>query len=188
MDSAATLSFNDHLIPITLRTNSRARYLRIAVKPDSTVIVTLPKGLSYRYAEKFVQAKASWIWSKLAQYAARATNPSAIPKSSARDFAKYKEQARALVHIYITELNEHYNFQFGRVAIRNQKTRWGSCSKQGNLNFNYKIVFLPEDQARYLVAHELCHLAEFNHSPKFWQLVSQTIPNYKVLRKTLVSA
>jgi len=65
------------------------------------------------------------------------------------------------------------------------RSRWGSCSVSGNLNFNYKLIHLPEDIAEYIVAHELCHLAEFNHSKKFWELVSKTIPDHKLRRKRL---
>ena len=78
-----------------------------------------------------------------------------------------------------------YGVKCGRVAMRNQKTRWGSCSKEGNLNFNYKIAFLPPELADYLIVHELCHLKEMNHLPRFWALVEQTIPNHKALRKEM---
>jgi len=81
--------------------------------------------------------------------------------------------------------NTFYNFKWGRVTIRNQKTRWGSCSKKGNLNFNYKIALLKPSQADYIIVHELCHLKEFNHGKNFWSLVAQTIPDYKEVRSSL---
>jgi predicted metal-dependent hydrolase len=102
-------------------------------------------------------------------------------------YQKHKESARALVHRKIEEHNAHYGFIFGTIAIRNQRTRWGSCSKKGNLNFHYRITLLPEHLADYLVVHELCHLSEFNHSKKFWDLVSEKIPDYKARRKALKS-
>ena len=101
------------------------------------------------------------------------------------DYKKYKETARALVHTKIATLNAHYGFRVGKVAIRNTKSRWGSCSKQGNLNFNYKILFLPPHIADYLIVHELCHLQEFNHSMNFWNLVAETVPNHKSIRAEL---
>ena len=100
-------------------------------------------------------------------------------------YLKHKVAARALVCQKIAQFNAVYNFKVGRVAIRNQRSRWGSCSKLGNLNFNYKIVFLPEPLVDYLVVHELCHLGEFNHSPRFWALVSRTIPDYRARRQAL---
>jgi predicted metal-dependent hydrolase len=102
-----------------------------------------------------------------------------------RDYLKHKEHARVIVHQRISDINKQYGFSMGRISIRNQKTRWGSCSKKGNLNFNYRILFLPEETQRYIIAHELCHLKEFNHGNRFWSLVAQTSPNYAEVRSYL---
>lgn len=100
-------------------------------------------------------------------------------------YQKYKTEARILVGQKLEKYNQVYNFKYNRVSIRDQKTRWGSCSKKGNLNFNYKIIFLPEDLADYIIVHELCHLKEFNHSIRFWSLVAQVFPNHLKLRAQL---
>jgi predicted metal-dependent hydrolase len=102
-----------------------------------------------------------------------------------KEYKKYKEQARAVVIRKIIEFNASYNFNFGRISIRNQKTRWGSCSKKGNLNFNYRLVFIPDALVDYIIVHELCHLGEFNHSKNFWNLVARTIPDHAQFRKQL---
>ena len=73
----------------------------------------------------------------------------------------------------------------GRVAIRDQKSRWGSCSQKGNVNFNWKLIMAPPQALDYVVVHELCHLYEFNHSPRFWQLVARQMPDYEVWKKWL---
>lgn len=73
----------------------------------------------------------------------------------------------------------------GRVAIREQKSRWGSCSRKGNLNFNWKLIMAPPQALDYVVVHELCHLHEFNHSPRFWALVAAQMPDYEVWKKWL---
>ena len=73
----------------------------------------------------------------------------------------------------------------GRVAIRDQKSRWGSCSQKGNLNFNWKLIMAPPQALDYVVVHELCHLYEFNHSPRFWSLVQAQLPDYEVWKKWL---
>ncbi len=106
-------------------------------------------------------------------------------KRSRRDYEKYKEQARALVHARLLYFNQYYGFKIGQVRIKNQKTRWGSCSKRGNLNFSYRLAILPQHLADYVVLHELCHLGEFNHSINFWNLVARQMPDYAARRKEL---
>ena len=100
-------------------------------------------------------------------------------------YLKHKEAARVLVHERITYFNNLYQFEYGRVAIRDQRSRWGSCSRKGNLNFNYRIALLPPQLADYIVVHELCHLREFNHSKHFWNLVARAVPDYAAKRKAL---
>ncbi|MEK7538219.1 MAG: M48 family metallopeptidase [Patescibacteria group bacterium] len=102
-------------------------------------------------------------------------------------YQAHKEVARVIVHQKLAKFNAHYRFAYQRVAIRNQRSRWGSCSKQGNLNFNYRIALLPEHLQDYIIVHELCHLGAFDHSKKFWALVAETIPNHDECRKALVA-
>ncbi len=102
-----------------------------------------------------------------------------------KEYLLHKENARKIVHERLVYWNNIYNFKYGKVTIRNQKSRWGSCSKKGNLNFSYKVALLPSHLADYLIVHELCHIGEFNHSTRFWALVGRTIPDYKRLRKEL---
>ena len=101
--------------------------------------------------------------------------------SNHKEYLELKETARALVKNRLEYFNQHYKFVFGKVAIRNQRSRWGSCSSKGNLNFNFRIATLPSDLADYIIVHELCHRGQFNHSQKFWDLISETIPNYEEL-------
>ena len=104
---------------------------------------------------------------------------------SRKRYLTYKEQARALVCARIAEANEYYGMTLRKVFIKNHKSRWGSCSQKGNLNFNYRIVFLPPHLQMYLVVHELCHLAHFNHSEDFWSLVEEAVPEYKAHRREI---
>jgi len=96
-----------------------------------------------------------------------------------------REAARTLVHARLEHFNQYYNFSYNKVAIRNQKTRWGSCSNKGNLNFSVRILTLPPEAQDYLIVHELCHLKEFNHSSRFWDLVGEQVPEYKRIRQIL---
>ena len=100
-----------------------------------------------------------------------------------------KEVTRTLVHKRVSHFLQYYNSKHGilvgKIAIRNQRSRWGSCSKKGNLNFNYKLVFLTPAQQDYIIVHEICHIKEFNHAKSFWDLVAETIPDWKKLRGEL---
>ncbi len=91
---------------------------------------------------------------------------------------KYKQAARELVHQRLQHFAPQCGVIYKRVAIRNTKRSWGSCSSLGNLNFNYKILFLPPCLRDYIIVHELCHLKELNHSEKFWREVELVSPNY----------
>ena len=102
-----------------------------------------------------------------------------------RQYLRTREHARSLVQERIRHFNAHYGFRVGRIFIKNHKSRWGSCSEKGNLNFNYKIALLPVELADYIIVHELCHLREMNHSPSFWRLVEEIMPDHQVRRRAL---
>ena len=92
---------------------------------------------------------------------------------------------RVFVKQTLEKYNRKYGFSYNRVAIKNQKTRWGSCSEDHNININYRVKYLPTKIAEYIVVHELCHLAELNHSKRFWNLVAKTFSDYKKIEKKL---
>ncbi len=100
-------------------------------------------------------------------------------------FLLHKTTALELVTSRLAHFNHTYNFTYHRITIRNQSSRWGSCSRKGNLSFNYRLALLPPELADYIIVHELCHLGEFNHSKKFWDLVEKAIPNWRILRNNL---
>lgn len=102
-----------------------------------------------------------------------------------KNYLQYKNQARCLVRQRLDYFNQFYNYKYNRVSIKNQRSRWGSCSRLGNLNFNYRLAHLPTELADYIIVHELCHLKEMNHSARFWQLVAQTMPDYLERRREL---
>lgn len=177
------ITLDNKKIDYVLQKSHRTRRMRLAVYGDGSVIMTTPRGVSGGMAENFMRVKMHWLLSKLhffKQYAGIA-----MPRHTRAEYIKYKEHARALVQQKITQFNTTNTFQFNNVRIKNQKTCWGSCSRKGNLNFNYKILFLPEKVQEYIVAHELCHLKEFNHSKKFWNSVARLIPNYIEVKKEL---
>lgn len=109
-----------------------------------------------------------------------------VNKSKKSKISKFdREKARAIVLERLNYFNQFYNYSYKKVFIRNQKTRWGSCSIRGNLNFSYKIIYLNDEMRDYLIVHELCHLREFNHSHRFWSLVEQQIPQYSRIKNEM---
>ncbi len=162
-----------------IKLSTKARRIRITVYPDGRVVATKPKRASDALVRSFVSRKTSWIQRKLLFY----KNRNVIKFAPTR--SKTRAEALEFVKSRIVHYNQHYGFSMGRISIRNQKNLWGSCSARKNLNFNHKIVELPLDQADYIIVHELCHLKELNHSKNFWNLVSETIPNFRDLKNQL---
>ncbi len=105
--------------------------------------------------------------------------------SARRDYVLHKERARVLVHERVAFWAPRIGVSPNRIAIRDQRSRWGSCSTKGNLNFNYRLVFLPIELVDYVIVHELCHLHEFNHSERFWGHVEIHLPEYPLHKSAL---
>ena len=109
----------------------------------------------------------------------KARRRSCRASSVTKHYLAHKEEARELVLARLAYFNTHYNYSWNRVAIRNQRRCWGSCTSLKNLNFNYKILLLPQHLRDYIIVHELCHLKELNHGANFWALVAEQVPEYK---------
>ena len=174
------IELNKQQLEYDFKVSQRAKRLRLTVRADASVAVTAPKGVSQQVIERFIKAKAGWIAAKVAQ--ARRWPQRLAPGGDRESYAEHKAQARLVAESRLAYFNKFYSLKFNKISIRNQSSRWGSCSRKGNLNFNYKIALIPERVADYIIVHELCHLKEFNHSPKFWRMVGQTIPDYAKLR------
>lgn len=107
--------------------------------------------------------------------------------ASRKKYEDNKELARKIIKERLEIINGFYGFEYKKVAIRDTKSRWGSCSARRNLNFNYKIIFLPDHLRDYIIVHELCHLKEMNHSIMFWNEVAKYCSDYKNCRSELKS-
>lgn len=170
-------------IEYTLRRRRGSRSMRLAIYPDGAFVVTAPKWYPVYVIKRFLKEKADWIFEKLKDVDFKALADK--KKAEGSNYKKQKEPARIIIAERIKFFNQFYNFEYKRVSIKNQKTCWGSCSRKGNLNFNYKIINLPEELRDYIIVHELCHLRELNHSKRFWEIVANTVPDYKLLRNKL---
>jgi len=146
--------------------------MRLAVYCDGSVVITSPFGVQQSIIDKFVLDKKQWICDKIQFF--KSVDNKNIRTFSHKDYLDNKSKAYDLVNERVRFYNKIYGFSFNKIYIKNQKTRWGSCSKKRNLNFNYKILFLNNKLQDYIIVHELCHLKEFNHSKKFWNLVQKS--------------
>jgi len=171
------INLYNRVVDYSIHRSKRAKRLRLAVYCDGSFVVTLPKNFPENKIEKYLISKSQWIISKL-DFFNELNKKQRIPTEKS-GLSVYKKDALDLVNERLNYFNaKFYNYKFNQIKIKNQKTLWGSCSKKGNLNFNYKIIFLTPKTRDYIIVHELCHIKELNHSRKFWNLVSIAIPNY----------
>lgn len=160
-----------------LKRSSRNKRLKITINEHAEVIVKSPLWMPKFVIEGFVRSKKEWIAKTVLKISKKPKYPEMT--------GEIKAEALCLVEDLLEEVNKIYGFEYKNVRVKNQKSRWGSCSSVGNLNFNYKLLFLPRELARYVVVHELCHLKEMNHSSRFWKLVEKACPDQKELRRKL---
>ena len=176
------IELNNKKVEYTLKIGKRARRMRLTIYCNGNFVVTVPRNIGEGLIEQFIIKKSQWVIDKINYFK---QFPVETFKNDKNDFLKHKESALELAERQIKYFKGFYKFRFNKINIRNQRTRWGSCSKKGNLNFNYKITLLPQQLADYIIVHELCHLGEFNHSKKFWNLVAKIIPNYQEMKNEL---
>ena len=133
----------------------------------------------------FVEIRREWIEKHLEKIRRKAAQRAEVAKLTAEEKQSMIDRALRLIPERVRFYALRIGVTYGRITIRNQKTRWGSCSQNGNLNFNYLLAGMPEEVLDYVVVHELCHRKEMNHSAKFWSEVEKAFPDYKRVRKWL---
>lgn len=178
-----TIILNNQTIEYQHRRLHRFRRVRLAISFGGKINISTPIFFPEYKIKDFLFQHADWILEKIA-YSQEQESKSIFPTGH-KDYLINKSRALRLVREKISKLNSMYNFRYNKVTVKNTSSRWGSCSKNGNLNFNYKLIYLPDELATYVVAHELSHLQEMNHGKKFWSLVAKAVPDWKVLRKQL---
>ena len=162
----------------TLIRSSR-KTISIQLSTDGEVVVRAPSRMPKRDIDRFVESKRGWIEGHLEKL------PPAQPKLTQEELLTLARHAAEV----LPEIAAHYaplvGVDYGRITIRAQRTRWGSCSAQGNLNFNCLLMLAPDDVMEYVVVHELCHRREMNHSARFWAEVERVLPDYRRSRQWL---
>lgn len=165
---------------------SARKSLGLEVRDANTVLARIPTRVSDRELKDFVENHRSWILEKTAVMAEREENRKSTPAPPPELLSKTD---RMKIQLKIGKRVRHYceamGVTVGYVTVKDQKTRWGSCSAKGNVNFNYQLAFLPDELLDYVVIHELAHRRHMNHSRAFWAEVEKYCPDYLERREQL---
>ena len=154
---------------------SDRRSLSLQIKTDGSIVVRCPRHCRQAEIQGFVESKSPWILKNLRDVQQIMT----LPHFTQEELEILSDQAHSIIPKKVRFWAEKVGVTYGKITIRRQKTRWGSCSSQGNLNFNLLLMVTPEEIIDYIVVHELCHRKELNHSPRFWAEVRKVLPDYK---------
>ncbi len=156
----------------------RAKYLNISVKPFKGVRVAVPQGVSFTIAEHTVHSKVHWIQKHIARIKRLEKNYILVSNDNIEIDRK---KAREILIGRLDFLAEKFGYSYNRVFIRNQKTRWGSCSTKNNINLNIRLLLLPEELMDFVILHELIHTKFKNHGKEFWEELLQKEPHAGIL-------
>jgi predicted metal-dependent hydrolase len=161
--------------------SKRAKHLSITVRHDSSVKVAIPKGVTLKTARKFFESKIEWVnrhLKKIQNQNEKVRPPLELSNGEKRKAKKYLIER-------LNYLSNKYGFTYNRVFIRNQRTRWGSCSSRDNISLNMKLVRLPQELQDYVILHELVHIKHKNHSHKFWYAMDKLVGDSRQLRRQM---
>ena len=166
---------------VLLERSRRARHICLSIRPFKGVRVAVPYGVPFERAEAVAQARSAWIEKHLRRMA-----------QVERDAVTYDQRipvnrsvARRVIADRLQELARLHGFTFGRIFIRDQKSRWGSCSAQNNINLNVHLVLLPPALRDYVILHELVHTRVKHHGPEFWAALERCVPDCRQVDKEL---
>jgi len=160
---------------VTIERSKRAKYMNISIKSTVKIRVAVPFGISFNEAELFARSKTEWIQKKI------------LKISKSRNILKEVNMNHARIQLKnrINFLSEKHNFKYNKLFIKNQKTRWGSCSEKNNINLNAKLLNLPQELIDYVILHELVHTKVKNHSIQFWLTLESYMNDSKKYDKEL---
>ena len=168
---------------IQIRRSSR-KTLSVQIVGSDEVLVRAPLRMPEGTIRRFLEEKRPWIEAHL-EKVARREEAARLQPLSMEEIQALAEDALRWFPPRVRDYARILGVRVGRITIRNQKTRWGSCSAQGNLNFNCLLMLCPENVRDYVIVHELCHRLELNHSPRFWALVEGAMPDFRERRAWL---
>ena len=164
---------------------SRRKTVSLELKNDGRLLLRAPLRCTKRELSDFVERNRGWIEQKLRENEERRKALAAIPKLNEDELHALQRRGRVVFPARCAYFAPMLGVRFGRISVRKQRTKWGSCSAKGNLNFNCLLLLASESVLDYVVVHELCHLREMNHSKRFWALVEELCPDWREARRWL---
>lgn len=170
--------------PIEIIRSDR-KTVSVQVRSDLRVIVRAPRRMSDRVIQAYLQKNAAWIDRHVEEMRQKQAAVREAPPFSQEEIERLTRQAVAVMPDRVSALARRIGVSYGRVTVRHQVSRWGSCSSTGNLSFNCLLMLAPAEVMDYVIIHELCHRRHMDHSPAFWSLVEQYCPDYKKHRRWL---
>lgn len=180
-----TITIEGYHIPIVLKRSATTKHIRLNHTPGHDIHISIPYYMSDQTVQLYIRQHNSWI---LKQYLSKSdslisSNPD-LCDHSREHFLTYKQSALEFCTRKVQQRNQKLWWKYQKITVKSLKTKRWSCSSKWNLNFNYKLMFLPEPMADYIIVHELCHLREMNHGPQFWKLVEEVYgPEWKKWKK-----
>jgi predicted metal-dependent hydrolase len=181
---AKTIEF-DGIGQILFERSKKARHINISVKPFKGVRVAIPYGVSYDKAKQVAKSKKSWIKKHLDKMKHVEKELEVLSKNLTEID---RSEARKKLVSRLNELSDQHGFSYNKVFMRNQKTRWGSCSAKNNISLNMKLVRLPDEMIDYVLLHELVHTRIKNHTNEFWTELNRLVGDAKKIDKRLVGS
>jgi predicted metal-dependent hydrolase len=167
----------------------RMKNLNLVIGKDQSVRVAIPASrlrvVTQGQIENILKERFDFVMEAISKYKRQGKKYPDLFDFSKEHYQQHRKSAQEFIKAKVDYYCRENNFEYNRISIRNQKTRWGSCSSSGNLNFSYKLIFLTPEEMDYIVVHELCHLKEQNHSRDFWALVESILPEYKNAHKSI---
>ena len=157
----------------------------ITVERDGTVTIRAPFFMSERKIREIIEERKEWIEKAQKRIANRTERLNSLTPITSSEINSLKAAAKPVIEEKVRFFADKIGVEYGKITIRSQRTRYGSCTAKGNLNFNCLIMLMPEEIIDYVIVHELCHIKQMNHSRRFWNEVESILPDYKERRKWL---
>ena len=167
---------------------SKRKSIALEIRSDLQIILRVPLKMSQADIKKFLADKSGWIEKNVAAMKEKNERKAAeldVHKLTEEELQGLVEEAKRVIPSRVAYYAGLLHVTYGRITIRMQKTRWGSCSAKGNLNFNCLLLCMPQEILDYVIVHELCHRKEMNHSVRFWAEVEKILPDYREKRRWL---